>query len=167
MIGSFESILEELSKRNILFIVVGGVAVNLHGIPRMTYDIDILLKMEDENLKKFCSLMKEKGYKPKVPVDIMDFADKKKRAEWINEKNMKAFNLFNPEAIVKEVDVLVDSPVKYENAEKNIKYIQSGDLIIPVIGIKDLIEMKKNTGRKQDESDMRYLKELLSYEEGI
>ncbi|RLD12370.1 MAG: hypothetical protein DRI22_05375, partial [Caldiserica bacterium] len=68
MIGSFESILEELSKRNILFIVVGGVAVNLHGIPRMTYDIDILLKMEDENLRKFCSLMKEKGYKPKVPV---------------------------------------------------------------------------------------------------
>ncbi|RLD17148.1 MAG: hypothetical protein DRI36_04635, partial [Caldiserica bacterium] len=80
-------IFEEFNKKGIEYIVCGGIALNLHDIPRMTYDIDILLKMDDENIKKYLKLLKEWGFKPKVPVDIMDFAKKEKREEWINEKN--------------------------------------------------------------------------------
>jgi hypothetical protein len=37
------AIFKKLNERKIKYIVVGGIAVNLHGIPRMTYDIDLIL----------------------------------------------------------------------------------------------------------------------------
>ena len=107
------------------------------------------------------------GYKPKVPVKIRDFIKKEKREAWIKNKNVKAFTLFNPDAVVKEIDVVINNPLDYEKAIKNVKCIRSKRIKIPVAGIKDLIKMKKNTKREQDISDVRYLKKLLEYEKGI
>lgn len=153
-------IFNEFNKNDIEYIVCGGVALNLLGIPRMTYDIDILLKMTPENVKKYCRLLKKWGFKPKIPVDIMDFAEKEKRDVWVKEKNMKAFNLYNENWAISEIDVLIDSPVNYESAIKKAIYKEVKGIKIPVISPEDLIEMKKYTKRKQDEADIRYLKKL-------
>jgi len=158
----FTKVLKEFNKRNIKYIVAGGIAVNLHGIPRMTYDLDLLLDMNDENLKKFLKIMKKWGYKPNIPVDIMDFACEEKRNDWINNKNMKAFCLRNDNNTVREIDIIVESPVTYESAEKNAEYVELENEKIPVVNIRDLIKMKKITGRKQDDSDIRYLEEKLN-----
>jgi hypothetical protein len=50
------AIFKRLNEKKIKYIVVGGIAVNLYGIPRMTYDLDLLLDLEDENLRRFLSL---------------------------------------------------------------------------------------------------------------
>ena len=47
-----ERILRELGRNKIKYLIVGGVAVNLHGYDRVTGDLDILLQLEDANLKK-------------------------------------------------------------------------------------------------------------------
>ncbi len=154
-------IFKEFNKKKIKYIVCGGIAVNLLGIPRMTYDLDLLLKLENENLNKFVKLMERLGYKAKIRVDIEDFTKKKKRDDWIKNKNMKAFCLVNPKAIVKEIDIVIDSPVTYDKAITNTKKIKLQRMRIPVIGIKDLIKMKKKSGRKQDYSDIRYLEVKL------
>ena len=86
------AIFKNLNRKKINYIVVGGLAVNLHGIPRMTYDMDLLLEMNDSNLRKFITLVKKWGFKPKIPVNIIDFAKEEIRKEWINKKHMKAFN---------------------------------------------------------------------------
>ena len=39
-------ILKELAKGKIPFIIVGGAAIALHGIPRSTLDIDIIVPAE-------------------------------------------------------------------------------------------------------------------------
>jgi hypothetical protein len=153
-------IFKEFNTKKIEYIVVGGLAVNLLGIPRLTYDIDLLLNMEDKNLKKFLALMKNWGFKPKVPVDIMDFADRDKREDWIKNKNMKAFRLFNPEWPMSEIDIVINTPVDYKKAIGNVNYITFKNICIPVISIDDLIRMKQRTGRKQDKADVRYLKGL-------
>lgn len=153
-------IFDRLNKEKIRYIVVGGMAVNFHGIPRMTYDIDLLLYLEDENLKKFLKVMKGWNFKPKIPVDIMDFADGKKRASWIKDKHMKAFNLVNPEWGVSEIDIIIDSPMDYQKALKNVKKIHIHNVLIPTISSKDLIKMKKVSNRQQDKSDIRYLRKL-------
>ena len=79
MILDYLGIFKGLNAKKVKYIVVGGMAVNFYGIPRMTYDIDLLLYLEDENLEKFLNLMRGWGFKPKVPVDIMDFAKKENR----------------------------------------------------------------------------------------
>ena len=153
-------IFKTLNEKKIKYIVVGGMAVNFHGIPRMTYDIDLLLLLEDKNLKKFLSLMKSWGFKPKVPVGLMDFADRDKREDWLKNKNMKAFNLVNPGWAVSEIDIIINTPVNYIKAARNLNYIKLQGVSIPTISIKDLIRMKSVSGRIQDKEDIKNLRKI-------
>lgn len=153
-------IFREFNKRKIRYIVVGGVAVNLWGIPRMTYDIDLLLDMDEKNLRRFLTLVKKWGFRAKAPVDIMEFIDKNKREDWIRNKNMKAFSLFNPNWPLSEIDIVINAPLNYKRAVKNVKHIKVKQTSIPVVSKDDLIKMKRKTGRRQDKADVRYLKNL-------
>lgn len=156
------SIFKKLNENKIRYIVVGGIAVNLYGIPRMTYDIDLLLDLEDKNLENFLLLLKEWEFRPKVPVDIMDFADREKRRDWIENKNMKAFNLVNPDWAISEIDIVINTPVKYETAQERIRHIILQDVSVPTISIEDLIAMKKSSNREQDKADVESLKKILN-----
>ena len=154
------AIFKKLNEKRIRYIVVGGIAINLYGIPRMTYDIDLLLDFEDKNIEEFLRLLKGWGFKPKVPVNIMDFANSDKRKEWIKNKNMKAFNLVNPEWAISEIDIIIDSPVDYKKGHKRVKNIILHGVSIPVISIDDLIKMKEKADRQQDKADIKYLRKL-------
>lgn len=153
-------IFKKFNEEGIRYLVVGGMAVNFYGIPRMTYDIDILLELKADNIQKYIRLMTEWGFKPKIPVSIMDFADQDKRNDWIRNKHMKAFNLFNPDWAIKEIDVIIGSAVDYEQGSSRARVLEIQGVSIPVVGLNDLIKMKEGTDRRQDEADIRYLKDL-------
>ncbi len=153
-------IFRKFNDEGIRYLVVGGVAMNLLGIPRVTYDIDILIDMQDDNISALMRLTKEWGFKPKVPVNVMDFADKAKRDEWIATKNMKAFNLVNAKWALSEIDVIIDAPVDYSEARKRAKKITVQGVPIPVISIDDLIKMKRAAGRELDKADIQYLRQV-------
>jgi hypothetical protein len=82
------------------------------------------------------------------------------RFSWINNKNMKAFNLVNPQWAISEIDVVIGSPVDYKKAHKNVTRIKLQDATIPVVSMDDLIKMKKITRREQDDIDIKYLRKL-------
>lgn len=155
------AIFKELNDIGVRYVVAGGMAVNLHGVPRMTYDIDLVLDLRNENLSKFLAKVKSWGFKPKVPVDIMDFADAGKRADWIENKNMKAFNLVNQEWAISEIDILIDTPVSFDEAFKSAAKYEVADVVIPTIAIEHLIYMKERAGREQDKADVLYLKKIM------
>jgi hypothetical protein len=150
-------IFKEFNAHKISYIVIGGLAVNFHGIPRMTYDIDLLIDLKKTNVEKFKKLMHTWGFKPRAPIDILDLADQKKRNLWIKQKNMKAFSLINSSWALSELDILIDAPVTYITAKPRAKKILVEDITIPVISIKDLIKMKRSSGRKQDKLDIENL----------
>jgi len=154
-------IFSQLNANKIKYIIVGGLAINIHGIPRATYDIDLLLDMNKENLEKFILLMKKLGFKPKVPVEIEDFLSEEKRKRWIEEKNMKAFSLYNPKFTITEIDVVINTSISYKDAIKNVVHKKICDILLPVISIKDIIKMKTSSSRKQDIADIEMLKKLL------
>jgi hypothetical protein len=153
-------IFKRFNEEEIRYLVVGGLAMNLLGVPRATYDIDILIDMEDDNIKTLMGLMNEWGFKPKVPVKVMDFADREKRDDWISRKNMKAFNLVNAKWALSEIDIIIDAPVAYAEARKRSKKISVQGVSVPVVSIDDLIRMKRAAGREQDKADIRYLKKV-------
>ncbi len=155
-------IFRELNSDDIRYIVCGEVAVNLYGIPRMTYDIDLLTDMDVQNIKKFIKLLKNWRFTPKLPVEIEDIADSKKRDKWVKQRNLKTFTLQNEDWAISEIDVIIDAPISYKDAEKNKIVKVAGNVKIPLVSIKDLIKMKEGTNRKQDESDVRYLKGKLN-----
>jgi len=155
----YEEILREFQKQKVKYVLVGGIAFNLLGGERATHDMDILVEMADDNLAKVVSILKGKGYRVKQPVDPMGIADKKTRTDWICNKNMKAFNFYKEDEM-KEVDIIIDSPVQYSEAKKDAVCVQTGSLSLQVISIKKLIKMKKDTGRPVDKLDISSLKSI-------
>ncbi len=85
----FQTIFKELNGLGIDYLVVGGLAVNFHGVPRMTYDIDLMILLESENILKLVIKLTQWGYRPKIPIDPRDLADEMKRNSWIHEKGRR------------------------------------------------------------------------------
>lgn len=48
----FQKIFRELNEAMIDYLVTGGLAVNFYGIPRLTYDIDLMMLLQQDNIKK-------------------------------------------------------------------------------------------------------------------
>jgi predicted nucleotidyltransferase len=155
----YEEIFRVFQKQEVKYVLVGGIAVNLLGAMRNTADLDILVEMSDDNLKKIVRILKKQGYKVKQPVDPMKIVDPKTRKEWIEKKHMKAFNFYKEEEL-KEVDIVIESPVSFEEAEKSALRIKVDDLTLPVISLDQLIEMKRKTGRTVDKLDIEELTKI-------
>ena len=155
----YEEIFREFQKQEVKYVLVGGLAVNLLGAMRTTADMDILVEMSDDNLKKIVQILKAQGYRVKQPIDPLRIADKSTRENWIKKKHMKAFNFYKDEGL-KEVDIIIESPVTYEKARNDIVRIKMGDLTVPVISISKLVKMKQNTGRAVDKLDIEELTKI-------
>jgi hypothetical protein len=153
-------IFKELNKSGVKYLVIGGIAVNLHGYDRLTGDIDIMISFNRENVDRFISFSESLGFKPKVPVNIKDIADEKKRKSWIEEKNAKVFTIYNPENMFECIDVMIMEYIDFEAAYKNAEYAQAGELRIPLVSIDDLIKLKKIAGRERDKTDIRALQTI-------
>jgi 3-phosphoglycerate kinase len=154
----YEEILREFQRNKVKYILVGGMAFNLLGGNRGTLDMEIIVEMSDENLRKIVTIMKKAGYHVKQPVDPMNIADKKIRQDWIKNKNMKAFNFYKGEKSYEEVDIVIDSPISFKDAIKNATEIKLGGLSLSIISPKDFIRMKKASGRDKDLKDIEDLK---------
>ena len=160
----YEELFEKLNKSGVDYVVVGGVALVLHGVVRLTADLDLMVHLEEGNLSKFVDIMNELGYRPKVPVKSEEFINAKTRATWINEKNMKVFSFFHPERAINLVDVFVEEPVDYNVIISDTVTIMSGSVSIPVVSVKNLIKLKEISGRPQDIADIAALREIQKSE---
>src|SRR4030067_3714415 len=142
----FQTIFKEFNGLRIDYLVIGGLAVNFHGVPRMTYDIDLMILLEPENILKLVTKLTRWGYKPKIPVDPRDLADEMKRNSWIFEKGMKALNFYSETLPIGEIDILIDSPIPYEELRSRAIRVELQDEKIPAVSIHDLIELKRRGG---------------------
>ena len=154
-------ILRRLNEIRLAYVVVGGVAVNLHGIPRMTYDLDLLVALDDDALGRLVQTLDVWGFSPRAPVPLAHLAVASHRESWIRDKGMKAFSVVNPAWAVSEIDLILDAPVDYETARRRARIVSMQGVDVPIIALEDLIRMKADTGRAQDEADIRHLRRLL------
>jgi len=157
----FQTIFKDLNDLGIDYLVVGGLAVNFHGVPRMTYDIDLMVLLEPKNILKLVTKITEWGYQPKIPIDPRDLADQAKRNSWIFEKGMKALNFYSEILPIGEIDIVIDSPVPYEELRSRAIRVELQDEKVPTVSIHDLIELKLRAGRKQDLADVEHLRMVL------
>lgn len=153
----YEDLIKEFQKKKVKYVLVGGIAFNLLGGYRHTMDMDILVEMTDTNLGKVVKILKEAGYVVRQPVDPKDISNQKIREDWIVNKNMKAFNFYRGENTYEQVDIIIDSPVSYGEASKDVKWIRVNRFKLPVISIQNLVKMKAKTGRDVDQKDVEVL----------
>jgi predicted nucleotidyltransferase len=157
----YRTIFNDLNDAGIDYTLIGGVAVNFYGIPRMTYDLDLTIALNPENILKLVSRLRDWGYKPRAPVDPHDLADEKKRGIWIREKNVKAFSFYHEKEAIGEIDVLIDLPMPYKDLRERATVFDIEGTSVPVVSVQDLIDLKLRAGRQQDLSDVQHLKAVL------
>ena len=61
------------------FVLVGGTAVILHGVPRTTADLGLVVDLEAANLKRLIAVMNRLGFVPRAPVAASELGDSERR----------------------------------------------------------------------------------------
>jgi hypothetical protein len=153
-------LLSTLSKASVDFVLVGGLAVQLHGYMRMTYDIDLVLAMDDENLAKFIDAAKQLGLAPVIPVSIDALRNPVLIEQWYLEKGMLAFALREQTVAGTVVDVLVRPNVSFDRLKADAIYGALLGQRIKVASVDHLIEMKRVANRPKDLLDITALEKI-------
>ena len=156
----YEEVFRALGDNHVRYLVVGGVALVLHGVVRLTGDLDLMIDLEPANANLFLKVMTDLGYHPKLPVTAADFADPQKRRQWIKEKGMKVFPLIHEKDDFKLIDVFPENPLPFPDVYERGQIVSAGKTNISVISFDDLIALKTLAGREQDKRDVEMLREL-------
>jgi hypothetical protein len=154
----YEDVFRALNKSRVKYLVAGGIGVVLHGFPRFTADLDLIIHLEKNNIDKFFETVAKLGYRPRLPVTKEEFQDQHKRNEWIKTKNMTVFSFFRSREPMKTIDLFVKEPIRFEVMAKDTAKIKVKDIIIPTLSIKHLIQLKAKAGRPEDLVDIANLK---------
>jgi len=137
----FKEFLQCLNSNNVKYLLIGGWAVGLHGHPRATKDIDILVFIDNANLKNLEKAFYSFGA---PPVDI----------NYLREKG----NVIRFGVSPIQIDILNEADgIDIEDCYSRKEKIIVENIEISLISKADLIVNKKSTGRQSDLADVEKL----------
>lgn len=160
MSGRVEWVLTVLERVGVRYLVVGGVAVVLHGYLRTTLDLDLVLQLERDNLDRALKALGDLGFQPQAPVPLRAFADPQIRETWLREKNMQVFSLWHPDHPGFAVDLFLEEPFDFEAVYRRALRVPLQSVQATVVSRDDLVAMKQAAGRARDLDDIAALSEL-------
>jgi hypothetical protein len=166
MLGDLERIFAALEASRARYLVVGGVAVVLHGHPRFTADLDLVIALDRPNLRAALDALERLGYRPRAPVTFEQFVDPDVRRNWIEDKGMTVLSLWSPGLPATEIDVFASEPFAFDAAFARAVRSDLGTTRVTVASIPDLIALKRQAGRPQDLEDVRTLEAIAREFEG-
>lgn len=155
----YVQLLRQLDAGSVEFAVAGGFAVVLHGVPRMTFDLDIVVDDSDANMRRLVETLAHEGFQPRLPVALSDVADSSVRKRWIAERNLIAFTVIHPTRVMEELDIVLVTPFSWNEIAASRVFREIDGVRVPIIGRKLLREMKLATGREKDRLDAELLKD--------
>jgi predicted nucleotidyltransferase len=155
-----ESIFDALDRSGVRYVVVGGVAVVLHGFARLTADLDLVVDLRPNEARRVIEALQALGLRPRVPVDPLDFADSDLRQTWIREKHMRVFTMIDPGNPLRQVDLFVEHPIPFDDLFQRAELVDLGTATVRVASIEDLLTLKLGSGRGRDLADVEALREI-------
>jgi len=164
---SVEAIVEVLNGAKVRYLVVGGLAVIAHGYLRFTKDVDFVVQLRPDNIKRAFGALAALGYRPLVPITGEQFADASNRERWIREKGMMVLQLWSDHHRETPIDVFVTEPFDFDTEyEGALRKSLFGRFEVRVVSISTLIDMKVAAGRPEDVIDVEHLRLRLDDHEG-
>ncbi|MDD7985714.1 hypothetical protein PQO01_12205 [Lentisphaera marina] len=156
-------ILTGLCRAKIDFVVCGGVAAVLHGVERLTMDIDIALNFDRANVQKFLGIMNDLSMQPRAPISPESLLNHEIRELLIKEKNAVVFTFIDIDNPFKQIDVFLED--LYDCLiETSDEYEITANEVLKVVDIRALIKMKEEVKpvRDKDQRDILELKRLIN-----
>ncbi|MFI5137693.1 MAG: hypothetical protein ACHQIM_07685 [Sphingobacteriales bacterium] len=146
----FLEFLTAAQHRQVRYMLIGGIAVNFHGVSRNTQDMDIWLAPTNENRDLFYGVLLDLGY---TEEEVSDYKD----------LDFTTFFKCSIGEMPFTIDCLtfVHPNINFDEAEKTmIKYDIGNNLILNVVDYDFLRSMKILTHREKDRYDVARLDEF-------
>jgi hypothetical protein len=144
------NLFKKLHQYKVRYIVVGGMALNYHGIIRATKDIDLFLEASRDNMVNFLQAMEAAGFETALEA---------------NPASLLSVDITVFKDIIR-IDLLTKvTGLEFESAWKNRNTIRVKKNPIFVASLDDLIASKEETGRTIDAQDLEKLRILRSMRE--
>jgi hypothetical protein len=142
----FEAVIAALGDHSIDYAVCGGVAMAIHGLPRATVDIDLLIRSDDE----------ERVY---AAVEPLGFRIRAKPAHFAQGKmEIRRVTKIDPAGDTLMLDLLLVTPA-FEAVWREREQIESEFGFIWVVSRKGLIELKSGRMSGTDQDDIKRLRD--------
>ncbi len=130
------------------YMVGGGQAVNAHGVPRLTKDLDLFIRSTGSNCERVFKALARFGA-PMVGLSPADFRD-------------HPDDVFQIGVEPNRIDILQSiSGVVFDSAwERRQLFAVEDGLTVPFLALDDLLANKLASGRPQDLADVDKLKKI-------
>jgi Nucleotidyl transferase AbiEii toxin, Type IV TA system len=147
-----------LAAARIRFVVVGGLALLLHGLDRLTADVDLAIDLSTDAALEAVRALTQGGYRAMAPVDPVSLANPELRREWQTTRNMKVFSFWDTTNTRPTVDVMLAPVVSFDDLWADAAITTIGDVEVRIASVQHLIRMKEAAGRPQDLADLERLR---------
>lgn len=141
--SDYKELFGVLNRYKVRFLIVGAYAVTFYTEPRFTKDLDIWVDSDINNTGRLYKALAEFGA-PLEGVSMADFAN----------KNM----IYQIGVAPVRIDIIMGlKGLPFDKAWKNRKRTDYAGINVNMLGMKDLIYLKKRTKRPQDILDVEKL----------
>jgi hypothetical protein len=153
-----------LTAAEVNYVVAGGVAAVLHGVERVTLDLDVALQMTPDNLRRFLQVMAGLGLTPRAPVPAEILLDDRARTELVQDKHALVFTFHDLADPLWQVDVFLTPELSFEELDRDAVTLTIQRQPVRVVSIGRLIELKRRVQppRDKDILDIAQLQRILS-----
>jgi hypothetical protein len=158
--GDLQRIFSALGQSGARYLVVGGVAVVLHGHPRFTADLDLVIALDFENVGRVLGALQSLGYRPRAPVPAEQLADPEIRKAWIEEKGLTVFSMWSAALPATEVDLFVKEPFPFDEAYRRGVEVDLDGTHVVIAAVDDLVRLKRAASRPRDLEDIAALEAI-------
>ena len=142
MLNRLKDVFRSFQQHEVKYVVIGGIAAVIHGVPRATFDLDILVEATPENIQPLLDALLDAGIGTASLTNVDEI-------------------LSNEITIFKDrvrIDVQTSTPgLSFQDAWKRRKTMEYQGQVFYVVSLDDLISSKRATGRGVDLEDVRLL----------
>lgn len=143
MLNQLRDVFKSLENHEVKYLVIGGIAAILHGVPRATFDLDIIIESNSSNAEKLLNALLD------AKLATADLITVKKLLE-------SEITIFEDRV---RIDVQTSTPgIRFKQAWKNRKIMKYQGQNFFVLSREDLIASKLAAGRPVDLEDVRLLR---------
>ncbi len=145
---SATDLLRHLVRRGVDFVVVGGIAMVIHGSARLTQDLDICFASDDANLSVLGAALSEVGAKLRGIAEEVPFVP--------DARTLRQLSIVTLETRHGPLDLLREpsGAPPYEELRRRATRIEIDGMAVLVASLEDLAAMKRAAGRPKDQLDL-------------
>ena len=144
-------ILRGLLDANVHFVLIGGLAAQVHGSPSLTRDVDVCFELDRDNLDRLASALASlTAVRRDLPIGIETPLD---------SRALRAGDVFTLRTRFGDLDLLAHPEPKLDYAQLSSRAIEA-ELLgyrVQVASLTDLMAMKRAAGRPKDRIELEIL----------